>query len=359
MATSARTRVVAIAVIAVLLLGLVGITVVRAQDAPQLPPVRADELVASSLTALERPRSISGDVQTRLDLAIPEVPSSLGGEGGVIAMVGGAQRFRVWCSADGLRIAHVLDVSEQDLIVNHREAWWWDAADLTAARVPIDALGTGLQGTPLGGVLAGGSAGPGAAMAADPLEVARAALHALAPFAYVEVSGATVLAGRDAYELSLVPTSTRTLVGRVVVAIDAETRLPLRIEVLPRGSERAAASIGFTTVSLDAIDPAMFEFDPPPGTTVLDGLRGADAGSPRGEDALVNTDGPTPRVFGSGFDTRVAVPLSGPLPADVQQLLPYAGPLVSVVQTRTSLGSWLLVGSVPVAILEHDAAQLP
>jgi hypothetical protein len=362
MATSARTRVVAISVIAVLLLGLVGITVVRAQDAPQLPPVRADELLASTLTALERPVSISGDVQTRLDLGLPEVPASLGGEGGAIAMIGGTQRFRIWHSTDGLRVAHILDVSEQDLIVNPHEAWWWDAADLTATHVSLDGIGAGLPQAPLAGdLVAGGRPGPGAAMAADPLDAARAALRTVAPFAHVEVRGTTVVAGRDAYELVMVPTSTGTLVGRIVVAIDAQRHIPLGLQVFPRGSDTDALSVGFTSVSFDAIDPAMFTFEPPPGATVVDGHPDheqagdlAGTGSP-----FEGTGRRTPVVLGSGFETRVAIPVSNALPADLQRLLPYGGQLVSAVFTRTSSGAWLLVGSVPVETLQRDADRLP
>jgi hypothetical protein len=361
MATAARTRVVAIVVIAVLLLGLVGITVVRAQDVPQLHPVGVDDLVASTLTALERPVSISGDVETRLDLGLPEVPASLGGEGGPIAMIGGTQRFRVWQSTDGLRVAHILEVSEQDLIVDPHEAWWWDAADLTATHISRDAIGSPLLAGPIAGSLAGDRGGPWAAMAADPLNAARAALHSVAPFANVEVEGTTVVAGRDAYELAMVPTSSRTLVGRVVIAIDARRRLPLRVQVFPRTAQTDALSVGFTSVSFDAIDPAMFTFAPPPGATVTDGLadhatpgEASDERSPSGGDG-----GPTPLVLGSGFETRVAIPVSQGLPAEVQQLLPYAGPLVSAVFTSTSTGAWLLVGSVPVDMLQHDAGRLP
>ena len=41
--------------------------------------------------------------------------------------------------------------------------------------------------------------------------------------------------------------------------------------------------------------------------------------------------GPQPVVFGEGFESRVAIPLSGGVPRELAPLLPYAGPLVSVV----------------------------
>ena len=153
-------------------------------------------------------------------------------------------------------------------------------------------------------------------------------------------------------------TSTLTLIGRIDVAIDAETRLPLRFQVFPRESDAAAIEAGFTSVSFEPIDPSMFSFTPPPGTTVhqaadvIAHLRAAagNDGTPPVSD---------PRVFGRGFDLRVAVRLDVPLPAAAGQLLPYAGPLVSAITVERDGQTWLLVGPVSVATLEEDAATLP
>jgi hypothetical protein len=115
-------------------------------------------------------------------------------------------------------------------------------------------------------------------------------------------------------------------------------------------------------VSFDVIDPAMFTFDPPDAATVVDGLEDADGTGSTGstEGSPVDTSGGrAPVVFGTGFETRVAIPVRRGVPADLQQLLPYGGPLVSVVFTRTSTGAWLLIGSVPVDTLQRDAGQLP
>ena len=103
---------------------------------------------------------------------------------------------------------------------------------------------------------------------ADVLRIAQRALEALAPYADVSVDTTAMVAGRPAYVLVLTPTSTLTLIGRIAVSIDAETRLPLRFQVFPRGSDAAAIEAGFTSVSFDTIDPSMFSFTPPAGTTV-------------------------------------------------------------------------------------------
>jgi hypothetical protein len=70
--------------------------------------------------------------------------------------------------------------------------------------------------------------------------------------------------------------------------------------------------------------------------------------------------GPAPRTFGSGFETRVAVAIEGQVPATVDQLLPYAGPLLSAAIVRSDDGTqWLLLGSVPLDVLQADAERLP
>ena len=229
---------------------------------PNLPPIAGDQLLASSLAALARPFTISGEVHTRFDLGIPQIPSSVGGAAGggalsALALATGDQRYKVWRSADGVRIAHLLDLSEQDLVVSTTDAWFWDSSDMSAVHF-------GVPGMTLG------QAAPAAAALhdADFLAFAQRALGALAPFADVSVDTTSIVAGRPVYDLVLTPTSTLTLIGRIDVAIDAETRLPLRFQVFPRGSDAAAIEAGFTSVSFEPIDPSMFSFTPPPGTTV-------------------------------------------------------------------------------------------
>ena len=193
---------------------------------------------------------------------------------------------------------------------------------------------------------------------ADILRFTQRMLEAVAPYADVSVDTTSIVAGRPVYDLVLTPTSTLTLIGRIDVAIDAETRLPLRFQVFPRGSDAAAIEAGFTNVSFEPIDPSMFSFTPPPGTTVhqaadviahLRASAGSDGAPPVSD----------PHVFGRGFDLRVAVRLDAPLPAGAGQLLPYAGPLLSAITVERDGQTWLLVGPVSVATLEEDAASLP
>jgi hypothetical protein len=352
MAISGRRRFGMVAIVVVLGVAAIGVANVRADPAPDLPPIAGDELLVSSLTALARPFTISGEVETRFDLGIPQIPSSLsGGTGdglmGALSLVTGDQRYRAWRSPDGVRIAHLLAFSEQDLVVSSSDAWFWDSSDMSAVHF-------GFPGMKLW------EADPTAAAVgeADLLELTRRVLDAVAPYADVSVDTASTVAGRPAYGLVLTPTSTLTLVGHIAIAIDAATRLPLRFQVFPRGSDLAAIEAGFVSVSFDPVEPSMFSFTPPPGTTVS---QAADVIAQARDRADGDGTPPVsdPRIFGRGFDLRMALRLDSPLPDGVGTLLPYAGPLLSAITVERGGQTWLLVGPVSVATLEEDAASLP
>jgi outer membrane lipoprotein-sorting protein len=328
-----------------------GVTVVRADDDPALPAVSAQELLASTIEAASHPVTISGQVTTTIDLGLPELPTSITtgvGLPGILTSLTGTQRWRVWHSPDGLRVAHLLVAREQDLVVNRDAAWWWDSADLRAIRLDLSAMRSS----------AGGPSSAPAGTPFDPAGLARTLIKSMAPCASVSVQGTTTVAGRDAYVLALTPLTEDSLVGSVRFAIDAATRLPLRAEVLPRGRGAPALSAGYTSVSFDAIDPAMFTFEPPPGATVRDAadLAREAAGASGGSGVPAVTDS---RVFGECAGVIVAVELDGPLPANAARLLPFAGPVGSAIAVVRGGHTWLLAGLVDASALEARAAELP
>ena len=138
-----RARVFAAILLTTLVVAGLGITVVRADDDPALPAVSAQELLASTIEAASHPVTISGQVTTTIDLGLPELPTSITtgvGLPGILTSLTGTQRWRVWHSPDGLRVAHLLVAREQDLVVNHDAAWWWDSADLRAIRLDLASM---------------------------------------------------------------------------------------------------------------------------------------------------------------------------------------------------------------------------
>jgi outer membrane lipoprotein-sorting protein len=327
----------------------VGVTVVRADDDPALPAVTAQELLSSTIEAASRPVTISGHMTTTVDVGLPELPTSIAtgaGLPGILTSLTGAQRWRVWHSPDGLRVAHLMLAREQDLVVNRDAAWWWDSADLRAIRLDLAAMRSP----------AGAPSPTPAGTAFDPAGLARTLIQGMAPCASVSVQGTTTVAGRDAYVLALTPLTEDSLVGSVRFAIDAATRLPLRAEVLPRAGGGPALAAGYTSVSFGPIDPAIFAFEPPSGATVRDaaGLAREAAAPDSGAPSVV--DG---RVFGECAGVIVAVELDGPLPVNAARLLPFAGPVGSALAVDRGGHTWVLAGLVDAGALEARAAELP
>jgi hypothetical protein len=353
MAQRTRTRLIGVGAALAVLLSVVGVSVVRADPNPKLATVTPAELLASTLAASARPVSVSGEVTTSIDLGLPELPSSLGGgDLGPVSALLGSQRYKVWRSPDGLRVAHLLELGEQTLVANRTEAWWWDSNGMRAERLVYADL------APQGGDPAawfGGGAGASTGRRFDPSLVAPMALAALAPYASATVDGTARVAGRPAYELVLTPTTPRTLIGSIAVAVDADTRLPLRLQITARGAAEPSVELGFTSVSFDAIDPSVFTFTPPEGAAI------STPPLPRHPDASHEARAlpdPTFRTFGTGFDTRVAVRLDAPLPAEASAVLPFAGPLASVLPVDAGGHTWLLFGFVGLDTLRGDADRL-
>ena len=339
-------------VVAIGVIGLlVGMSVVRADSVPTLPPVAPEELVASVL-AVDPATDLSGRVFSRIDIGLPELPASVGGGmGGPVTNVVGDQQYRVWRSPDGLRIAHILPMSEQVLVANPDAVWLWDSNGMEAIRLSTSQTTFPVTAQWLRrGVLA-------AMQWADVAGVVRRTLETIAPWADVRSDTTATVAGRPAYVLTLTPRSDLTLIGSVEVSIDAETRIPLRLDVVPAASDRPAITVAFTDVSLDPIDPATFDFTPPPGAVVHEAAGRLASIPERSERSPEH--GEAVRVFGEGFDLRIARRLDRPLPAEVAELLPYQGPLASALTVERPSGTWLLAGPVSLQTLRADAVTLP
>ncbi len=332
-------------------LSVVGVSVVRADPHPNLASVTPRKLLASALAAWAGPVCVSGEIRTHVDLGLPELPAGLGGGAfGPVSALLGSQRYKVWRSPDGLRVSHLMDLGEQTLVANRTEAWYWDSDGMRAERIVYADLPSPASGD--GAWFGGGADWPGS-HGFDPSRLASMALAALAPYSDVTVDASAMVAGRPAYELVLTPRSPQTLIGSVAVGIDAETRLPLRLQITAKGATEPSVDLGFSSVSFDPIDPSVFTFTPPAGAAVST----PDVPSRPAPDAGAMAH-PTVRTFGSGFDSRVAVRLDAQLPSEASALLPFSGPLASILPVDAGGHAWLLFGFVGLDTLKEDAQRL-
>jgi len=107
-----------------------------------------------------------------------------------------------------------------------------------------------------------------AANAPTPQQVARQILAAVGQTTTVGLQPNVMIAGQAAYQLSLAPRDSRSLIGQVTIAIDARDSLPLRVQVFARGASSPALQVGYTSLSFARPDASNFPFTPPPGAKV-------------------------------------------------------------------------------------------
>ena len=350
-----------------LALAITGVVAVaaRASSTPQLPPITAQALLASVISAAESSGPpVSGRVTTHLDLGFPSLPDALAGRGPggastLLNELSGEHHFRVWSSPDGIRVAELLFAAERSITVSRTDAWAWDSTTFTAYHLgSIPKLGAAPDLTTPG-------------MPADLADPGRLAAHLLAgadPTTSVTVGTADRVAGRACYVLVLEPRSSATLVGRIEIGIDAVTRVPLSVTVFPRGSSRSAIRVAFTAVSFDPIDPTTFRFSPPAGATVVTPHASTPGAQPSDRQLPIQPSSSyVPKVIGTGWSTVVAVPVtvdpgllqSSPLGKALAELLPFSGRLFSIRLVQHGDDHWLLYGLVPQSALAAMESELP
>ncbi|MEP7033509.1 MAG: sigma-E factor regulatory protein RseB domain-containing protein [Actinomycetota bacterium] len=344
MARLPRSRSAIASVVLALVLGTsFGVAVTRADPVPDLPPIAPERLIANALVAIASRTPVSGTVTTHLDLGLPQLPASLGSSGGAASILLADQTFKVWRSPDGTRIAQILPFAERDLIATRTDVWAWDSSAFTAwhAAVPL-------------------SAEPPAPPSVGDIEsIATKVLAEAAKYATLSLAEPERVAGRGAYVLALEPIDPTTLVGSIRVAIDAETWLPLRVQVIPKGSVDAAIEAGFTSVDFGPVDPSIFTFTPPDGATVKE-LGPASGGSSDCGGDCGSGVVPDVRTFGDGFGLILAVRVpAADVPPDARAMLPYAGPLGSVDLVVRGDHAWVLAGAVDPSALQAVEPELP
>lgn len=252
---------------------------------PALPPVTADALVQSVLTAKVPAMSGSVKIDESLGLPIPVLPS--GSAGGDAA--------RVYSDGQGKgRIALSSQMSETTIVADGTDVWIWESGNRSVRK-------------------ASGEHKPEQVPEelADPSSAAKQLVGAMREDSTVTVDGTERVAGRPVYKLVLTPNaSEKTLLREVRVAIDSELRVPLQLEVLANGQSTPALKIGFTEFEPGAQNPSLFQFTVPPGATVTEEKPGDHLNPKAAQDLLTQLD---PKIVGRGWDTV----LVGKIPADV------------------------------------------
>ncbi|MDQ3405721.1 MAG: outer membrane lipoprotein carrier protein LolA [Actinomycetota bacterium] len=269
--------------------GMVGLVLLATpagagQAPPALPDVLAESLVQSVLSTEVPALAGKVELQSELGLPIPGLPQG----------AGNGELARVYSDGEGRgRIALGKGPGERTFVQDGKTLWIWDSKDRSVVKVnDIDKQ----QKT--------------AEKLADPATAARELVRAMQQDSTVTVDGTARVADRPAYQLVLTPKPTeRTLLREVRVAIDSETRLPLRLEVMANGQPAPALRIGFTEFSTGAQDPALFTYTPPAGVKVTEPKPDEAPTREEQEDFLAKAN---LKPVGQGWD----IVLTGKIPAD-------------------------------------------
>jgi outer membrane lipoprotein-sorting protein len=261
-----------------------------ASTSPSLPPRTPAQLLRDIAATKSWPQALSGTITTSAALGLPSLPGLDGPDGPPGSsplspswLLTGTHTYQVWYGGPGrLRIAAPVQLGETDLRADGSSLWLWDSWANTATHY-VRPAGDGAPALPTAPpghsktsvasttVLSYSSAltfSPDPAGPPSPQQFARQFLAAVGPTTTVSVADNVTVAGRAAYQLVLAPKSSQSLVGRLTIAVDAATHLPLQVQVIARGAASPAFSEGFTALSLAPPAASNFTFTPPPGAKV-------------------------------------------------------------------------------------------
>jgi outer membrane lipoprotein-sorting protein len=308
----------------------------------KLPTRTAEQLLVDVQQA--RVDGLSGTVIQRADLGIPEIPgadqsSDLG------SLVSGTHTLRVrYSEPNKARLAVLGTYGETNVITNGTDLWVWNSREQAATHRTLDA---GSRPDEL-------DRKPGD-LPRTPQEAAEQVLAALEPTTTVTTDSDVTVADRAAYELVLDPNDDASLIGQIRLAVDGETKMPLRVQILNAQAD-LVFEVGYDSVSFTRPEDREFEFKAPPGTKVTEG----DAVKPRTpsekeqEQARENLDQArdSAEIVGSGWSTVAIQQIGTPDGSEPSELQGFLSQLPQVS------GDWgkgrLLAGTAFSAVLTDD-----
>src|ERR1700733_8184250 len=228
-----------------------------AQASPTLPNRSPAQLLASISSDAKVP-PLTGTVVETTSLGLPQLPQ-VGNAASPVSLLTGSHTVNVYYQdASHFRLAIPQLESETDVVADGTKLWLWEStSDSVTEFVPP--AGAGKQAE---------QKVAAKAPVLTPQQAANQVLAAVGKTTLVSVQDNVMVAGDPAYQLVLAPKDHRSLVGRVVIAIDGKYGFPLRVQVYAKGASSPAFQVGFTSLQFVAPAPSNFSFTPPPGAPV-------------------------------------------------------------------------------------------
>ncbi|HSZ41055.1 MAG TPA: DUF2092 domain-containing protein [Trebonia sp.] len=280
-----------------------GLQIPSAQAVPLLPAKTPAQLLAMVNSQSKLP-AFTGTVVETTSLGLPQLPK-VGNSTSITSLLTGSNTIKVYYdNAHHFRIAVPQTMSETDFIRDGNTMWQWSSTENSVTKYALPAPPTKAEqpGTTLP-----------ARVPMTPQQAANQALAAVGTTTTVSVQSNVDVAGEAAYQLVLAPKDSRSLIGKIVIAVDGTHGVPLRLQVFAKGSSTPAFQVGFTQISYVAPAAANLQFTPPPGAKVKTENIGQDkTGASEGMNGQSDAGTGT---YGSGWLTVAEVPQSGILPS--------------------------------------------
>jgi outer membrane lipoprotein-sorting protein len=234
---------------------IAGLQIPAAQASPVLPARTPAQLLAEVSSDAQVP-PLTGTVVESTSLGLPQLPK-VGSPTSITSLITGSHTVKVYYqNASHFRLAVPQPESETDIIGNGAKTWLWDSSTNSVTEFVAPPKG----------------AHPKRTMpqlpALTPQQAANQVLKSVGKTTLVSVESNVMTAGEPAYQLVLAPKDHRSLVGKVLIAIDAKYGMPLRVEVFAKGAKSPAFQVGYTALQFAAPAPANFDFTPPPTASV-------------------------------------------------------------------------------------------
>ena len=244
---------------AVLVAGAViaGLQIPAAEASPDLPAKTPAQLLASLSSDAKVP-PLTGTVVETASLGLPQLPQ-MSNASSSLSLLTGSHTVKVYYQdSSHFRLAVPQLASETDVIADGTKLWLWQStSDSVTEFIPAaDAAKQREQKI------------AAAAPVLTPQQAADQVLAKVGKTTLVSVQANVMVANDPAYQLVLAPKDQRSLIGKVVIAVDGKYGIPLRVQVFARGAKSAAFQVSYTDLQFVAPDPSNFAFTPPHGAKV-------------------------------------------------------------------------------------------
>jgi outer membrane lipoprotein-sorting protein len=243
--------------VAVTAVAVAALQIPAALASPNLPNRTPAQLLAS-ISADAKVPPMTGTVVETASLGLPQLPQT-GSATSMTSLLTGSHTMKVYYQdAKHYRLAIPQPESETDVIASGSKLWLWQSTSnsVTEFVQPADnakakSTTPKLPQTPL-----------------TPQQAANQVLAAVGKTTLVSDQANVMVAGEPSYQLVLAPKDQRSLVGRVVIAVDGKYGVPLRVQLYAKGASSPAFQVGYTALQWVAPAPANFSFTPPHGASV-------------------------------------------------------------------------------------------